>query len=364
MNTKFNAVVTAIGFNSVSGTGLGAYYEWVHTSPDEQIIEKYDPESYLGTKGIRFLNKATLMYCNLTYQCIKNHGLEEFIAKHNDRIGLYDGTDLSNIEDGFNFDLIAKMDGADLASPMSAPNTIANAASSMMAIKSNIKGPNFSVCGGACGSLQALDVATLHLSQNMVDYAVVASTEVTSKYHKAVRLGENRGLSEEKSAPEMGFAFVLESKEQAEKNQSKVFLNVLGTQSGQKLKQESNEDLLIRLINNLLIVTSEEKSEKLDGILLSAGSHNMDKVMFDAKVTQRFSDKMPIFYAESIHGHGDNAGGFAGMLLGLGLFEGKIKTSLAALEITNRPSENQCFQNFIVLSLDRTGYAIATRIAK
>ncbi|PWK17619.1 3-oxoacyl-[acyl-carrier-protein] synthase II [Arcicella aurantiaca] len=361
MINNFKGAITSIGFNSVCGTGQNAYYELVHTLPSEKKISTYDPEGFLGTKGIRFLNNATLMYCNLAFQCISNRNLGAKIIAEADKIGLYDGSDLSNIEDGFIFDLTAKMDGPALVSPMSAPNTIANASSSMMAIKSTIKGPNFTVCGGACGSLQALDIALLHLSENMIDCAIVGSTEITSRYHQAVRQGELRGEAQEQDAPEMGIAFSIESLENAQKQGTEILGTILGVHSGQKLRKETSEGLLIRLCSQLLKQT-DLSSEQLDGLILSAGSHCIDEVIFKKQVNEKINPDLAIIYPESVHGYGDNAGGFAGMLFGIGLFNQKIKNNLPSLRIDGTPKES--YKHLIIATIDRTGYGIVTLLKK
>jgi 3-oxoacyl-[acyl-carrier-protein] synthase II len=361
MINNFKGVITAIGFNSVCGTGQNAYYELVHTLPTEKKINTYDPEGYLGTKGIRFLNNATLMYCNLAFQCINNRALGDKITTEADKIGLYDGSDLSNIEDGFIFDLTAKMDGPALVSPMSAPNTIANASSSMMAIKSSIKGPNFTVCGGACGSLQALDVALLHLSENIIDCAIVGSTEITSRYHQAVRQGELRGDAQQQDASEMGIAFSIESLEKAQQQGTQILGTILGVHSGQKLRQETLEGLLIRLCSQL-IKQSGLLVEQLDGLLLSAGSHTIDQRIFKQQLSEKISPDLAIIYPESVHGYGDNAGGFAGIMFGIGLFNQKIKNTLPSLRIDGTPKEN--YQHLIIATIDRTGYGIVTLLKK
>lgn len=361
MTNSSKLAITSIGFNSPNGTGIDNFYNQINFGCTKEVIENYDPQQYLGTKGLRYLNKATLLYCNLAFQVIEERGLRGEIAQKSDRIGLYDGSDLSNIEDGFIFDFIAKTEGPDLASPMSAPNTIANASSSMMAIKANVKGPNFTVCGGVCGSLQALDIASLHISEGMTDYGILVSTEVTSKYHKAVRKGEKRN-TDVSEAGEMGISLLVEPLNNAEDQGVKIYSKVIDITSGHKLLNESSEDLLTRLAVTLI------KDNKLvpDVFIIGGGIQNLNPGQLRQTLNKEVSTGFPIYYPELVYGNGDNAGGFAGILYAIGLFEKKITNLLVKLDEQKLSTQahSQPITKAIIASIDKAGYAILTYITK
>jgi len=351
-------LITAIGYNSPSGTGLESFIKQINSQHTEtgKEIEVVDPQLYLGTKGIKFLNKATKMYCNVAFQCIEEQQLKQHIEASADKIGLYDCSDLSNIQDGFLFDLTAKVEGPDSVSPMSAPNTIANASSSQMAIKSNIKGPNFTVCSGACSSLQALDIANLHLKQGIINHAIVGSTEVVAKYQEAVRRGEKRGT--DKNSNEVAVAMLLQRRD--ELTGEKQYARVLGFQSGTQLLEENPEELLQRLINQSI---KQHPEFPVDLIVVGGGYHNLNLQSFESKLAA----KVPVAYPESLLGSGDNAGGMLGVLYAIGIFRNEIKEvvqlngqdDFVKKEIDTRP-----IGNVLVCTIDKTGYALVTLITK
>ena len=368
MNTPLELAITGVGYISSEGTGIENFFRQVNTQSKTDIIDNYDPQGYLGKRGLRYMNKATKMYCNLAFQCINQNNLEEKIADIRDRVGLYDGSELSNIADGFIFDLIAKVEGPDLASPMSAPNTIANASSSQMAIKSKITGPNFTVSGGACGSLQAMSIASLHLRQGITDYAIIASTEVNSKYHDAVRRGEGRDRQKPfRGSNEFGVALTVERIDDAIANNHKVLARIKAVKSGQQLEQESAEDLIQRLITSVLQSSGVDASE-IDAIIAGGGAHNIDPQALRARLQDNDMAETAAYYPELIYGSGDNAGGFAGILYGIGLFQDKIVSGpKAALEngaIAKKIASDTDLNLALVFSIDKSGYGIVTLISK
>ncbi|MFD2786740.1 beta-ketoacyl synthase N-terminal-like domain-containing protein [Hymenobacter rubripertinctus] len=316
MATPLDITISSVGYTSAAGTGLEAFWQQVQSNGFTTSIRHYDPQGYMGAKGIRYLNRATLLYGNVAYQCIADHPtLGEFIRQHPSQVGLYDGSDLSNIEDGFVFDLVAKVEGPDKASPMSAPNTIDNASSSQMAIKAQIKGPNVTVCGGACAGLQALDVSLLHLTQGMTSYGIVGTTEVTSRYHEAVRRGEQRNTTLP-AAPEMGIAVGVERSQNA---MPAPYGRILSVASGQRLTGETNETLLARLVETCQGPVAEVAA---DYCIVGGGGHNLDPRQLRAAL-QAAGVQAQVLFPETVYGVGDNAGGLAGLLFGLGLQQGR-----------------------------------------
>jgi 3-oxoacyl-[acyl-carrier-protein] synthase II len=218
-----NIAIVGSGYLSSNGSGKEVFFDKINNGKATTKIESYDPDEYLAKRGQRYFSDATKMFCNLSFQCINQNQIDKIIELNKNNVGLYDGTELSNIHEGFVFDLSAKHDGPDLVSPMSTPNTIANAAASQMAIQSKITGPNFSINGGSCAALQALDVASLHLNDSIIDCAIVCSTETTSKYHQAIRDGEGR-ISNLPQSNEYGVSLALQRVETAKKISKKFMV--------------------------------------------------------------------------------------------------------------------------------------------
>ncbi len=335
-------VISAIGFNSPYGTEIDNYFCQNESENKNLIIEDHDPQKFLKPKGQRFLNKATLVYGNVAFHAINNRDLKSKIDETPERIGLYDGTELSNLEDCFIFDLTAKNQGPDRVSPMKAPSTIANAAASQMAIQAGIKGPNFSVCAGMAGSLQALDIATLHLKQGITDYGVIASTEIRNYYQESIRRGNeshHRSIS-----PEFGVAMVLERRETLILEGKKPLATI------KKIHSETHtEDLPIEafLFQNISDMADQYS---FDTVIFSGGTSTINEKVFEEVLKNNGLD-MSVIYPETLFGDNDNAGGMLGIAYGIAIFEGKnvYKTDK---------------ENILVLSSDKTGTVILTVIEK
>ncbi len=363
MNNKDIAIV-GLGYVSSLGSGREVFYNKVDQNLSTTKMDTYDPDGFLGKRGLRYFSKATKMYCNLAFQCINQNKVNDVIELNKDKVGLYDGTELSNIEDGFVFDLVAKHDGPDLVSPMSTPNTIANAAASQMAIQSKITGPNFSINGGACSAVQAIDVAAMHLKDGIVDCAVVCSTETISKYHEAIREGEDRE-TKLPIANEYGASIALERIETAIENGQEIYGTIAATISGQTYGKQEHENLLAALIQEL-ITNNGLTVQDVDMIMIGAGAQNVNGTTLVSEVSSTLGETPKLFFPEMIYGNGDNAGGLASILYATGLFNEQLNNAKGLFTKEGILTEgiNVTPKNVIVATIDKTGYAVLTLIKK
>ncbi|AZA53943.1 beta-ketoacyl synthase N-terminal-like domain-containing protein [Chryseobacterium sp. G0201] len=335
-------VISVIGFNSPYGTDIDKFFLQKEAETKSLIIEDHDPQKFLKQKGQRFLNKATLLYCNVAFHAIYKRDLKSKIDEVPERIGLYDGTELSNLEDCFIFDLTAKNQGPDRVSPMKAPSTIANAAASQMAIQAGIKGPNFSVCAGMAGSLQALDIASLHLKQGITDYGIIASTEVRNNYQESIRRGNNN--QHRPASTELGIAMVLERRKTLSEKGRKPLGVIKKIHSETHTEDFRIEVFLYHSISNMAALFN------FDTIIFSGGTSAIDEATFE-KLLRKNGVNKSVVYPENLFGDNDNAGGMLGIAFAISIFEGN-----------NIYKTEQ--ENIMVLSVDKTGTMILTIIGK
>ena len=356
--------IVGLGYLSSSGSGKKVFFDKINNGEMTTKIECYDPDEYMAKRGQRYFSDATKMFCNLSFQCINQNQINKTIELNKNSVGLYDGTELSNIHEGFIFDLSAKHDGPDLVSPMSTPNTIANAAASQMAIQSKITGPNFSINGGMCAALQALDVASLHLNDSIIDCAIVGSTETTSKYHQAIREGENR-VSNLPQSNEYGLSVALERVETAKENKQEIYGLILGIISGQTYEGQVHENLIATLVEELLINTGLQISE-IDMIMIGAGGHNINGTLLEKEIVTTLGQSSKIFFPELIYGNGDNAGGLASVLYTIGLFTNELNEAKGFFDKGTMYKEGLTIKpkNVIVATIDKTGYSVITLLKK
>ncbi len=336
-----NIAITHLSYLSADGSGLEAFYNQINNGTQEKVIENFDPEGFLGRKGLRYLGNSSKMYGNLAFKCLEHPNVKVFLNAHPDRFGLYDGSELANLEEAIKFDFVAKADGPDYVSPMKSPNTLANASASFTAIKTGITGPNFSVCGGATGFMQAMDIACMHLRNRIVDYGIVIATEPDSKYHDAIRVGENK--SDKKIAPPHGVGFRTTMPELAEWNKEKTYGRISKILSGQKLKVESNAELVVRLIEN--VFDDRHRPRDIDGIILT-GMHNLEMEEFINELWWSLEiEHARVYLPEVDLGICESTGGGIGIMYANGLATGAIQSK-----------QNMKNQNFLICSIDQLGY--------
>jgi 3-oxoacyl-[acyl-carrier-protein] synthase II len=247
-----NTNIIGVGFLSPVGEGLTGIKYHYQNGHSNQEIKKFDPTAYLGKTGLKFVGNSTIMYCNLAYQCVESSGIKHFFEQYSDRIGLYDGSELANIEEALLFDLTAKIEGPDYVSPMKAPNTLANASASFMGIKSGVTGPNFSVSGGSAGFLQALELAELHLDMGIIDFAIVASVDAISIYQKTIYQGMCIEQDIEKLTS-LGAGIMISSKHKVDELKLNSIGQVRANISGQMMTDEDQIDFIISMIKKLEI---------------------------------------------------------------------------------------------------------------
>ncbi len=337
--------IIGTGFLSPAGRGLEAFYTQANKGlPADSKLTDFDPDQYLGVKGLRFVADPTKLYCNVAFQCMEDAGLMETLNQNPDRFGLYDGSELSIIDEVFDFDLTARVEGPDYVSPMKSPNVLGNASASYMAIRAGITGPNFSVSGGATGSLQAIDMAVLHLQEGQTDYGVVASTDGDCFLHDTLHKGENR-RSLFRPAPAFGASFALTTLENAIAQHHKVYGTIKYVVSGQRLGYEENHEVILRLIENVL-EAGIVKRKDIDGIILG-GAHTFETGKLLEELWWDFDlDHAKVHLPERLFGLCDNNAGSLGLLYAMGIAEDRIeKTSVKGI------------RNCLVGVVDRLGYA-------
>ena len=147
-------------------------------------LADYDSERRLGRK-IRFLSDATRLFGGAAVALLDDARLTALVAASPERIGVYTCEETINLRDDYLFDLGVKVHGPDDASPLLAPNTLANVVGSHFASNTGITGPNCTIAAGQSGGMHALQTAMHGLAEGALDCALVGGVEVSSDYHRA-----------------------------------------------------------------------------------------------------------------------------------------------------------------------------------
>jgi 3-oxoacyl-[acyl-carrier-protein] synthase II len=316
--------VTGTGFISPQGIGDRRFLDTAgKTLLAKSRLDEYDPEGYLGKKGLAFLNNATKLFSSVVFQALSSGSLRDILAGRPSRTGIYNGSELVNLVDDFEFDLCAKHEGPDRVSPMKAPNTLANVAAGHVAVKAAVTGPNFTLSAGAGGGLQALQLAGLHLAEGAIELAIVGSTEIHTPYHRALA----RGRSPQPlfpPSPELAIALALEPEDAARERGAGIQGTLAGFASGKAPAGSRPEGKLARTVLQARQAT-RNPAAPVDALLLAAGAERIG----DAALAAAFGGEAPgrLLRTEELHGSCENAGGLLGVLLAMGLLDGRVDQS-------------------------------------
>lgn len=121
-------------------------------------IPNFDPTKYLGTKGLRTLDRSTKLLLSAAKLAIDDSQLR--ITEENTHdIGVSVGCTLGSLKSINDFDLVTLNEGPRYVNPALFPNTVINSPASQVSIWFNIKGFNTTISTGFTASLDAIKYA-------------------------------------------------------------------------------------------------------------------------------------------------------------------------------------------------------------
>lgn len=122
-------------------------------------ISDFDPKEYLGKKGIRHIDRTSLLISSLAKLVIQDADLEDMSYK-NDEFGIVIGSTYGSIDSISQFDLEALREGPNYVNPMEFPNTVLNAPASRVSIFCNATGLNSTISTGVTSGIDAIIYAS------------------------------------------------------------------------------------------------------------------------------------------------------------------------------------------------------------
>ncbi|MDD4956772.1 MAG: beta-ketoacyl-[acyl-carrier-protein] synthase family protein [Candidatus Omnitrophica bacterium] len=208
-------------------------------------ISDFDPASILGKKGLRNLDRTTLLAMAASKLAIDDAGLSDPIGEDvTDQVGVSLGSTLGSVWSISEFDKVALREGPRATNPALFPNTVINSPASHISIRFNIKGFNATVSTGFCASLDAIFYALnqmeLYGYHTVLAGGVEELCEQTYKgFHKIGYLAGSREGKEEVNCPfdkrrngiilgEGAGIFVLEELEHALERKARVYAEITG----------------------------------------------------------------------------------------------------------------------------------------
>lgn len=182
-------VITGVGTVSSFGTDDQALWAAIRDgisadSIDESFedamrivrVKGYSPGELLGKRGLQFIPESALYLLGASLIAMRDSGWEDH-RPDPDRFGIVIGSNFGGYKMSEEYDRITLTEGPRFVSPMQAPNTLANAPASYLAIRLQTRALNTSISTGNCASLDAIGYAITMLKKGNADVVVAGGTE-------------------------------------------------------------------------------------------------------------------------------------------------------------------------------------------
>ena len=208
-------------------------------------ISNFDPKAILGPKGLRNLDRTTLLVLCASKLALDDAKLASPVPEEEtDIYGVSLGSTMGSVWSISEFDKEALREGPRAVNPALFPNTVINSPASHISIKFNIQGFNSTMATGFCSSLDAIYYAINMI--NLYEYRVVLTggveelCEQTYKgFYKIGHLAGSRPGKKEVNCPfdkrrngivmgEGACIVILEEFEHARERGAKIYAEILG----------------------------------------------------------------------------------------------------------------------------------------
>jgi 3-oxoacyl-[acyl-carrier-protein] synthase II len=205
-------------------------------------INNFKPTQFLGSKGLRSLDRTSRLLCSAAKLAIEDSGLC-INDRSTDDIGVCTGTTLSSLWNIAEFDREVIKEGPLFTDAALFPGTVINAASSQVSIRFNIQGFNTTVSTGYSSSIDALEYAIDFIRLGRIKAVLVGGVESLSlaNFTGFYRLGFFAGINgEELSCPfdkrrngiilsEGAAVIVVEDEEYARERRASIYAEIKDT---------------------------------------------------------------------------------------------------------------------------------------
>jgi 3-oxoacyl-[acyl-carrier-protein] synthase II len=193
MSDRDRVVITGIGIVSPIGIGKQAYFDALVSgrsgikpvtlfdtahlqSKLAGEIGGFDPEAILGQKGLRNLDRTTLLALSAAKLCLDDARFT-VTPENAQSVGVVLGTTMGSMWSINEFDKEGQKNGPKSVNPAFFPNTVMNAPASQISIRFGIKGFNTTISSGFTSSLDALIYAKTFLKLGRAQAVLVGGVE-------------------------------------------------------------------------------------------------------------------------------------------------------------------------------------------
>ncbi|WP_457033048.1 beta-ketoacyl synthase N-terminal-like domain-containing protein [Kitasatospora sp. P5_F3] len=167
---------------AVFGTGLhdlrqllpGATRAWSRPT----ALERADPAEVLGSRGLRYKDRATCLALAATHLALEDAGLLRTGSQHlPDDCAVVVSSNHGNLDTVCEAAAVIAEHGTGHLSPMALPNASSNIAASTAAIRFRLGGPNLTLCNGPASGLDAVHWARRLIMAGRARRALVIGVE-------------------------------------------------------------------------------------------------------------------------------------------------------------------------------------------
>ncbi|MBI1924465.1 beta-ketoacyl-[acyl-carrier-protein] synthase family protein [Candidatus Poribacteria bacterium] len=258
--SRRRVVITGSGLISPIGVGKEAFWHGLKEGADgiteislfdtsDMMCHKggeivnFDAASFLGQKGLKYLDRSTQLIGSATGLALHDAGLS--IPSTNElEIGLVVGTTFGSLNSISGFDIEALKEGPRYVNPMAFPKTVINSPAGHTAIKYGLTGLNTTISTGCVSGLHAINYAVNLIQMEQADILLAGGVEELCLasylgFYKLKLLSGAKHREPEKVAPfdisrnglvlgEGAGLLVLESLEHARNRKAKVYGEIIG----------------------------------------------------------------------------------------------------------------------------------------
>lgn len=121
-------------------------------------VADFDPTVYMGAKGLRTLDRATMLLVSAA-KLAKEDTSFEITEENTGDVGVAVGTTFGSLKSIVDFDLVTLREGPRFVNPALFPNTVINSPASQVCIWHNIQGFTTTISTGFTASLDAIKYA-------------------------------------------------------------------------------------------------------------------------------------------------------------------------------------------------------------
>ncbi|HEY0754200.1 MAG TPA: beta-ketoacyl synthase N-terminal-like domain-containing protein [Ktedonobacteraceae bacterium] len=220
--TKYTGPIVITGMGAISPFGPGVEALWSallrgerrttlieSAGALEQPVEgakvgEWRPADLLGKRGLQYLRPSTQFLLGASMLALHTAGLAGEDTQADD-LGVTIGCNLVGLQSTADYDYTALSEGPVCTSPMEAPNTLANAPASHLAIRLKARALNTTIASGQCAGLDALGYAARAMREGRARQIVAGGVEELSL--AALWVYDNTGILDHTGSANAGYPF-------------------------------------------------------------------------------------------------------------------------------------------------------------